>query len=270
MMSGGQRTRIAERSQAMKSGRGFERVGMWLAAGLLIVQAGGAQASSFSVSPTQVFLSASVKSALVTIKNETDQSVRFQVSAVAWDQDEAGRMQVMPTQDIVFFPSLLTLQAREERKIRLGTTVAASAREKTYRLVVEELPPLQTANSATAVAMLTKMTIPVFLQPTRVVGQASLADVGMSGGHLVFRLRNDGTAHFVPQQVRVKGLDESGTAVVDQQATAWYILAGGTRHFDLEISQPQCSKVRTLAIAVQVGDKTLTETVRTPNGACAG
>jgi len=255
----------------MSSGncRGLGRVGEWLIAGLVILQPGAAHASTFSVNPTQVYLSAAVKSALVTIKNETDQPVRFQVAAVAWDQDEAGRMQITPTQDIVFFPPLLTLQPREERKVRLGTTVAPGAREKTYRLVVEELPPLQTATSPTGVAMLTKVTIPVFLQPARIVGLASLADVGMTASHLAFRLRNDGTAHFVPRSVRVRGQDEAGAAVVDQQATAWYVLAGESRLFDLAIAEPQCRQVRTHVIDVQVGEKALTETLRTPNGACA-
>jgi len=253
----------------MSSGRGFGRVGTWLAIGLVILQAGAARASSFSVNPTQVSLSASAKSALVTIKNETDQAVRFQVAAMAWSQDEAGHMQMAPTEDIVFFPALLTLKAREERKVRLGTTVAPGAQERSYRLVVEELPPLQAGSATTGVAMLTKMTIPVFLQPARLAAQATLSDVGMTGGHLAFRLRNTGTLHFVPQRVRVTGKDEAGTTVVDQQATAWYVLAGGARLFELPIAEPQCRQVRTLAVEIQVGETALLETVKTPGGACA-
>jgi fimbrial chaperone protein len=244
-------------------------MGAWLAVGLVIGQAGAARASSFSVNPTQVFLSAAVKSALVTIKNETDQAVRFQIAAMAWDQDETGHMQMAPTEDIVFFPALLTLKAREERKIRLGTTLAPAARERTYRLVVEELPPLQTGSAATGVAMLTKMTIPVFLQPTKVAAQASLSDVGMTAGHLAFRVVNGGTRHFVPQRIRVVGTDDAGATVVDQQATSWYVLAGGSRLFDLTFAEAQCRQVRALAIEVRIGDAALTETVRTPGGACA-
>ncbi len=253
----------------MSTVRGFRRGGTWLAVGLVAFQAGEARASSFSVNPTQVYLSATVKSALVTIRNETDQAVRFQVAAMAWDQDDTGHMQMAPTEEIVFFPALLTLQPREERRVRLGTTLAPGPREKTYRLVVEELPPLQTGTPATGVAMLTKMTIPVFLQPARVSAQALLTDVGVSGGHLTFRLRNGGTTHFVPQGIRVTGKDEAGVTVVDQQATAWYLLAGGSRLFDLAVAEPQCKQVRTLAIEVLLGETKLTEAVRTPDGACA-
>lgn len=253
----------------MRSAR-CNRTGVWLAASLVFaIQAGTVHASSFSVNPTQVFLSSSAKSALVTIKNQTEQPVRFQIAAMAWDQDDAGRMQMAPTEDIIFFPTLLTLQAREERRVRLGTTLSPGAREKTYRLIVEELPAPQAGNAPTGVAMLTRMTIPVFVEAARPTAQASLSEVGMAGGHLAFRLRNTGSTHFVPQRVRVIGKDETGTTVVDQQVPAWYVLAGGSRVFDLAIGEPECRQVRMLAIDVKVGDASLEETLRTPGGACA-
>src|SRR6266540_6776873 len=77
-----------------------------------------AGASSFAVNPTQIQLSAKVSSALLTVKNESDDSLRFQITAFAWAQNAKGEMQLTPTEDVVFFPALLTLAGKQERKIR--------------------------------------------------------------------------------------------------------------------------------------------------------
>ena len=50
------------------------------------------------------------------------------------------RIELAPTQDVVFFPALLTLKPGEERRIRVGSTAAPGSIEKTYRIFVEELP----------------------------------------------------------------------------------------------------------------------------------
>ena len=112
-----------------------------IAAGLALSQA--AAAATFTVNPTQVFLNRTTRSALVTIKNETDKPVRFQLTMMAWTQDPGGQMQLAPTSDVVFFPSLLTLNGREERRVRVGAEVPAGPVEKTYRLFIEELPPVE-------------------------------------------------------------------------------------------------------------------------------
>jgi fimbrial chaperone protein len=240
-----------------------------LAAGLTLGQAAAASAATFSVNPVQIFLSAATKSALLTLKNETDQPIRFQLSVHAWSQDPDGQMQLTPTTDIVFFPAMLTLQAREERKIRIGTTVPPQGVEKTYRIFVEELPPLDQKEMPAGVTMLTKMGIPIFLQPAKLTTRASLANLGVKAGRFSFRLVNSGTQHFMPEGVRVRGLDESGAAVLDQKPRAWYVLAGTERVFDLEIPADTCARIRSLVVEAVVAGSTLKETLQAPDGACA-
>jgi fimbrial chaperone protein len=239
-----------------------------LAAGLTIGQAGAAPAATFSVNPVQIFLSAATKSALLTLKNETDQPIRFQLSVNAWAQDPGGQMQLAPTTDIVFFPAMLTLQAHEERKVRIGATVPPGSVEKTYRIFVEELPPLEKKDTPAGVTMLTKMGIPIFLQPAKPVGQAAIREVGIRDGHLGFTLQNNGNVYFLPKSVGVRGLNVSGDRVMDQKVDAWYVLAGTVRVFDVAIPAPQCGQVRSLAIEVQVSGSVLKETLQTPGGAC--
>src|SRR5512141_1630359 len=85
----------------------------------LVFQAEVMRASAFRVTPIQVELSGK-SSALLTLTNESGQPLRFQISAFSWSQAPNGDMQLNPTQDISFFPSLLTLKAGEERKVRVG------------------------------------------------------------------------------------------------------------------------------------------------------
>jgi fimbrial chaperone protein len=240
-----------------------------IAAGLALSQAAAAAAASFTVNPTQVFLSSTTRSALVTIKNETDKPVRFQLTMMAWTQDPGGQMQLAPTKDVVFFPSLLTLNGREERRVRVGAEVPAGPVEKTYRLFVEELPPDEPARVPGAVVMLTKVGIPIFLQPARLTTRATLQDLSLKAGRFSFRLVNSGTFHFIPQAVRVRGLDQAGAVVLDQKPSAWYVLAGGERVFDLEIPADACARIRSLVVEAQLPNSTLKELLQAPDGACA-
>jgi fimbrial chaperone protein len=240
-----------------------------VAAALAFGQSSSAGAATFSVNPTRVFLSAAIRSSLVSLKNETDRPVRFQLSVVSWSQDPIGQMQTAPTDDIVCFPTLLALQPREERKVRVGVTTTPGNVEKTYRLFVEELPPLDKAETAGAVSMLTKLGIPVFLQPAKAVARGELQNLALEDGRLRFDLRNAGTVFFLPQSVRVRGLDASGSQVADVTVDAWYVLAGGVRSFDIGLPTATCGRLRALEVNVQVASAALKETLQTPGGACA-
>jgi fimbrial chaperone protein len=238
------------------------------AVALTLGQAAAASSATFSVNPVQIFLSASAKSAMLSLKNETDQPIRFQLSVNAWAQSPDGQMQLSPTTDVVFFPAMLTLQPREQRNIRVGATVPPGDAEKTYRIFVEELPPLEQKEAPSGVTMLTKMGIPIFLQPAKPVGQASLQDFAVNDGRFGFRLQNNGNVHFIPQSVLVRGVDASGAVILDTKVDAWYVLAGTARVFEVAVPAPQCGQVRSLAVEARVAGAVLKESLQTPAGAC--
>src|ERR1700759_2394475 len=108
-----------------------------LALGIAVV----AQATAVAVDPTRLHLSAKAHAQSLTLRNSGTEKARFQVSAFSWAQSTSGEMQLTPTQDILFFPSLLEIAPGETRKIRVTTDVPADTLEKSYRLFVDELPP---------------------------------------------------------------------------------------------------------------------------------
>jgi fimbrial chaperone protein len=241
-----------------------------LAAGALIVgEAAPAGAAAFSVNPTLIRLSPRASSTLLKVRNESDQAVRLQLSAFAWAQSLDGEMQLQPTEDVIFFPALLTLEPGRERTVRVGSSAGYGAIEKSYRLFLEELPPPSRKDEeGSAVHLLTKMGIPVFLQPHTVRAQASIRDVGLTGATLGFLLENGGTVHFVPELVRVVGLSSTGDALFDRQLQSWYVLAGSARRFTLSLAAPECGRIRALAIEARVSGTAVKERLETPRGTC--
>jgi fimbrial chaperone protein len=228
-------------------------------------QAGTASAATFTVDPTQIFLSGRNGSVLLTLRNESDETLQFQLSVFAWNQSASGQMELEPTEDIVFFPTLLTLKPKETRRVRVGAATPQDAREKTYRIFVEELPPVDKVSEG--VRVLTKMGIPIFVRPVKEVATATLNDLRQQDGTLRFTLTNAGTMHVVPQSIKVRGLAGSNTAF-DRDIEGWYVLAGGRREFDMAFPKNACAQVTSIVVDIQFGSGKLHERLQTPNGVC--
>ena len=227
-------------------------------------------AANFSVNPVQVRLSAKVSSALLTLRNDSTETLRFQLSGFAWDQTPGEQITLAPTSDIIFFPQLLTLGPKEERKIRIGTATGFGPSEKTYRLFIEELPPLQKPGDVkTGVAMLTRVGIPVFMAAAQPLAQLEIGDFGMHEGTLGFLIRNTGNTHFMTGKIVVRSLDKSGEVIFQQSPPGWYVLAGRFRQYRIEIPKGDCARIASSVVEVTSGTETVTARVAaTPTG-CA-
>ncbi len=146
--------------------------------------------------------------------------------------------------------------------------MAPGAIEKTYRIFVEELPPTGEAAAGSAVRVLTKMGIPIFVRPAKETATASLGELGVRDGALHFTLRNTGTVHFVPQAITVRGLGADGQSVFEQELAAWYVLPGGRRDFDVAMSAADCGRAASVVVEIGLGSTALKESLQTPGGAC--
>lgn len=206
--------------------------------------AGTAEAGLFQVTPVRLPLSASVKSGILTIKNQNAEPMRVQATAFAWSQGSDGSTLLSPSTDLVFFPSLLSLAPGESRNIRVGSTTAAGSVEKTYRVIVEELPPPRRPGDANAVRVLVRMSIPVFIQPATPRPHPRLEVSRFDALRLTFALTNRGSSHFMTRKVEVLGLDDSGERVFTESLPAWYVLAGGSRDYALELPKAACTTAR--------------------------
>jgi fimbrial chaperone protein len=237
---------------------------------LVLGLARSARASSFTVNPIKVVLSGNERSTLLTVQNQSSEALRFQVSVNGWSQSAGGEMVLSATKDIVVYPSILSLAPGEQRKLRIGTTVGPGPLEKSYRIFVEELPPLQSAqkSASTEVRVLTKMGVPIFVEPVATASKASIANLSLSGGKLAFDVRNEGNVHFVAGKVIMRTLDGAGRVLHTVEAQGWYILAGTVRHFEVALPLAECGKARAVLVEVPLEKATASARLQVGPGNC--
>jgi fimbrial chaperone protein len=228
-----------------------------------------AVAASFTVSPTQVFLTSKTTSALLTLRNESDETIRFQLSVFKWDQGAGGDTMLLPTDDVVFFPKLVALAAREERKVRIGLSAPFGPIEKTYRVFVEELPPAGKGGPAsTGVNMRTRMGIPIFAAPDAAGAGGAQTTVTVEHGRAIVRVENKGAVHFTIDSVRVTGSTAPGAMVFNKTVNGWYVLAGRAQSYEIALTPAECEPAVALAVEVKVGDTVSREHAERPTDGC--
>ena len=209
--------------------------------------------ATFTVDPVQVKLSADRNNQILKITNHGEVELRAQLAAWSWDHDEDGAMELAETQDIVFFPEIVALQGGESAVVRIGTEVAFEDVEKSYRLSIEQL---QSSDGLTAgqVALLTTITLPVFLQPADPQLEVHV-DARIDGGEMRALVRNAGNVHATVDAVIFRGLDAEGRVQYEDSQAGWYVLAGRAHGFTHELTRAICAVAQTVEIdAVMHGE----------------
>ncbi len=226
-----------------------------------------ARATAVAIDPTRVHLSGKTHSQSLALRNSGAEKARFQVTAFTWQQSPTGEMQLTPTSDILFFPSLLEIAPGETRKVRVASDVPPETLEKSYRLFIDELPP-PNANTTGAIRVLTRLGIPVFLQPSSPQAQPALA-VELKRGHLLISLENRGNSYLLAQSVRLVARNAAGEVRLQQDLPAWYVLAHGKRLYDVPVDDALCQTLSQLSVSTKTdrGNTRADKTVAA--GACA-
>ena len=116
--------------------------------------------------------------------------------------------------------------------------------------------------------MLTKMGVPVFVEPAATVSKAAVANLSLSKGKLAFDVGNAGNVHFVAAKVLVRTLGAGGQVLNTDELQGWYILAGTTRRFELAIPPKFCDKAKSFAVEVPLEKGGASGQLAAPAHAC--
>lgn len=200
-----------------------------------------AHAGSLSVMPVVVGLSAQKVRESVTVTNRGDERVTTHVEVVSWAQS-GGQDVFGPTSDVLLNPGIFTLEPGQTQVLRLGWRGQAPVdTERTYRLLLREVPAVATAQepSATAAAggpqvrVLLELRLPVYVAPKKADQRVEWQAQRLNGDAIEVRLRNLGNVHTVVRSLQLT----SGSGVplggpVDAQAA---VLAGQERRWTLAV-----------------------------------
>jgi len=248
----------------------FSLVAPLVALGLGMLPGPSAFAQGFQITPTQVELTPRARSAIITVRNAGAQPLRLQASAFEWRQDRRGELLLARTQEVALFPALLTIAPGASRNLRVSAIggVRFGDVERTFRVLLDELPG-DAGTETPTVKIVTRVSIPVYLEPPRPAPRAEIAGLQREGQHVSFSLRNTGNVRIRPESVRVVGRDQAGASVVELPLTAWYVLAGDDRAYEAELPRDACARVRSVAAEAVQGELKVQAQIPAPDGACA-
>jgi fimbrial chaperone protein len=233
-----------------------------------------ARAGTFEVSPLVVMLHGGVSSQTITVSNTSPEPLRLEVTGLAWAQSADGRELTNPTDDLVFFPTLIDVPAGAHRVVRVGLADhRADLTERTYRIYLLQLPSVDSqlggALNTGSLQMRLQLSVPVFVLPPHPQAKPDLALTGASSGHVTLRLTNAGSAHLLARSVEIEGRDEHGSRLFTRSLKGWYVLANGERDYDVALEPAGCGKLRTLHVVAQTDSGTVTRDFPRSEGTCS-
>lgn len=218
---------------------------------LMVFLPAGVYAGQWRVAPVRISLDRRARSCVITILNDGEDTVHLQGKAMAWTQDEAGKDVYEETRNLIFFPRILKLGKGEQKIIRAGLRVPATAQEKTYRLFIEEIPqPKTDISEAAQLTVVIRFGIPVFAKPLKEEPAADLASVSLAKGGVSAVVANTGNIHFRITDITIQGRDDKGEETFTEKLNGWYLLAGASRSYATSISAEQCAVSEQLDITV--------------------
>lgn len=217
-------------------------------------------AGEFSVNPIRLELGSSARSGSITVRNEGKERLRFQLEAMEWTQDRAGKDQYTQTQDVVFAPKIMSIEAGHEGIVRVGTRTPTVPVEKTFRLFIEELPsPEKSAETSRAqLSVLVRFGAPIFVGPLRPSDSFELQNLSLRKGAVNFEAKNTGNRHQLIQGIQIKGMDQAGGEVYALTLADRYFLAGTTKQYSAAVPTDKCSGMTLLVVEIKT-DKTTTQ-----------
>lgn len=192
-----------------------------------------AQASSLKVYPVRIVLTPKEPVQTMTIQNDGAESARIQLRVFSWRQVD-GEDKLEETRDVLANPGLFEIAAQSEQIARFGLRSGPGSVEKSYRVVLEEVPGLR-PNEPGKVRTLLRISIPIFVPAPNPVGRLSWRAWAAGDRKMTFEIRNQGTVHVQINRLALAGRNGTKLGAGDMSV---YLLPGATRQVMLDVGAP--------------------------------
>jgi fimbrial chaperone protein len=244
--------------------------GFWALASLCGCLGLQAHAATFSINPLRMELGARQRTDVITFKNTADAPLRLQVRTMQWAVADDGQWQLTPSKDLNVTPELTEIPAGGSAQFRVGTLLDAGASERSYRLLIDELPGLDASEVAQPeIKVLTQISLPVFIEPAKRTRLPALGTVSVDHGVLAMAVGDSGTQRLDPQGIKVAVLDEGGHVLEQRDATANYVLPGRNWFLSMKLSADACRRAATVSVRwPDLANTSLSHAITTDAKAC--
>ncbi len=194
------------------------------AAGLFLLFPAPAAAGSLEVAPTTIELAPGATKGVLYVTNRDTQPIVAQVEAFDWRGDTLTRSDAL-----MVSPPMARLMPGERQTVRLALPAAGGADERSYRLIVSELPDPQ-AKPSNGVRVLLRLSIPVFAEAGSGTRAALAWSARAAADGIVLTVRNDGARRAKLDALSLATPDGAKTKI-DGLA---YVLAHDARSWTLK------------------------------------
>lgn len=162
----------------------FGRVFAAFAVTAAMLQSGPAAAAGLQVTPISLDIPAQEQSQAMFLSNSGKTMLRAQVRVQQWTQS-GGSEQLEATRDVVASPPIVEIAPGGRQMVRIvRLQPAPAAQEKTYRLIIDELPGSDGVQppAAAGLQFLLRYSVPVFVLPSSAAGNAALPPASAANG----------------------------------------------------------------------------------------
>jgi fimbrial chaperone protein len=171
------------------------------------------------------------------------------MKAMEWTQNAEGKDVYIETEDLIFFPKIMTIDSKEDRILRAGIKIPAVAKEKTYRLFVEEIPEPKKSEGVN-IAIAIRFGVPIFVKPLKAEPKGEIQKVELTKGVVSATVKNTGNVHFMINSVSVRGKNDKGEEIFSKDINGWYLLSDTSRTYITDVPQEICKDLSKIDIQV--------------------
>jgi fimbrial chaperone protein len=211
------------RSFRTRSAAAFVALGLLTLAGLAV---GSPVRAGHDTHPSE---RGGMRSETMTVTNQEQTPLIFEVAVKRWRQDDKGDWQLVPEDGgLVVHPLILRIEPGKQGRLRIGSLSPTVSAEAAYRIELTEVPD-RTQQKAGSVMMRSRVSVPVFVQPPNPKAAAGAFRRQASTHHSVhLRLRNTGTAYRAPGRCNDCAIRDSQPArsCTKRPGHPNYVLAG--------------------------------------------